>query len=57
MNEIRLGTIGSGMIVREILDGVQQTEGIHLEAVYSRSQASGQEPTARKPSTPTWTPS
>ena len=26
MNEIRLGTIGSGMIVREILDGVQQTE-------------------------------
>lgn len=43
MNEIRLGTIGSGMIVREILDGVQQTEGIHLEAVYSRSQASGQE--------------
>ena len=33
MNEIRLGTIGSGMIVREILDGVQQTEGIHLEAV------------------------
>lgn len=33
MKEIRLGTIGSGVIVRSILDCVQQTEGVHLEAV------------------------
>lgn len=41
MQEIRLGTIGSGMIVHEILDGVQVTEGIRLEAVYSRSAETG----------------
>lgn len=41
MEQIRLGTIGSGMIVHEILDGVLVTEGIRLEAVYSRSEATG----------------
>ena len=37
MEEIRLGTIGSGAIVRAVLDSVKRTEGIGLEAVYSRS--------------------
>lgn len=37
MNEIRLGTVGSGKIVRAILDNVQRTDGIRLVAVYSRS--------------------
>lgn len=37
MNEIKLGTIGSGVIVHSILDNVQRTDGITLEAVYSRS--------------------
>ena len=41
MREIRLGTIGSGVIVRSILDGVQRTEGISLEAVYSRTEEKG----------------
>lgn len=41
MNEIRLGTIGSGVIVHSILDNVQQTEGISLEAVYSRTGETG----------------
>ena len=41
MKEIRLGTIGSGVIVRSILDCVQQTEGVHLEAVYSRTEDTG----------------
>lgn len=43
MKEIRLGTIGSSVIVREILDNVQRVDGIHLEAVYSRSQEKGRE--------------
>ena len=43
MNEIRLGTIGSGVIVQSILDGVQITEGISLEAVYSRTEEKGRE--------------
>lgn len=43
MKEIRLGTVGSGVIVRTILDCVKQTEGIRLHAVYSRT-----EDTARK---------
>ena len=38
MEEIRLGTIGSGVIVHSVLDGVRETEGIRLEAVYSRSE-------------------
>ena len=37
MKEIKLGTIGSGVIVHSILDNVQRTDGITLEAVYSRS--------------------
>ena len=41
MKEIRLGTIGSGVIVHSILDNVQRTQGIELEAVYSRSQEKG----------------
>lgn len=43
MEEIRLGTIGSGMIVHAILQQVKQTEGIHLVAVYSRSREKGEE--------------
>ena len=38
MKEIKLGTIGSGVIVHSILDNVQRTDGITLEAVYSRSE-------------------
>lgn len=41
MEEIRLGTIGSGAIVRSILDNVVLTEGIRLEAVYSRTLEKG----------------
>lgn len=41
MKEIRLGTIGSGVIVHNILNGVKVTEGIRLEAVYSRSEEKG----------------
>lgn len=41
MNEIRLGTIGSGVIVHHILDYVKITDGIRLVAVYSRSQEKG----------------
>lgn len=37
MEQIRLGTIGSGVIVRSILDNVKRTDGIALAAVYSRS--------------------
>lgn len=42
MEKIRLGTIGSGMIVRLILNNVKRTEGIELEAVYSRSREKGE---------------
>ncbi|MBP5294099.1 MAG: Gfo/Idh/MocA family oxidoreductase [Lachnospiraceae bacterium] len=41
MNEIRLGTVGSGVIVHSILDNVNRTEGIRLAAVYSRTQEKG----------------
>ena len=37
MEQIRLGTIGSGFIVHNILNNVAKTAGISLEAVYSRS--------------------
>lgn len=37
MKSVKLGTIGSGSIVRYILDNVKRTEGIELAAVYSRS--------------------
>ncbi len=43
MKQIKLGTIGSGAIVHSILDGVQVTDGISLEAVYSRSEEKGRE--------------
>jgi predicted dehydrogenase len=42
MEEIRLGTIGSGVIVHSILDGVQATEKIRCVAVYSRTQEKGE---------------
>lgn len=41
MDEIRLGTIGSGVIVHAILDNVAVTAGIRLVAVYSRSAEKG----------------
>ena len=41
MDEIRLGTIGSGLIVHTILDNVARTDGILLVAVYSRSEDTG----------------
>ena len=41
MEKIRLGTIGSGVIVESILDQVVKTEGIRLTAVYSRSKEKG----------------
>ena len=41
MNRIRLGTVGSGAIVRSVLNNVQRTEGISPEAVYSRSREKG----------------
>ena len=42
MNEIRLGTIGTGSIVHSILDAVQLNDGIRLEAVYSRDRGKGE---------------
>lgn len=42
MKEIRLGTIGSGRIVHEMLDNVKITEGIRLAAVYARREEKGQ---------------
>ncbi len=41
MKTIKLGTVGSGFIVRFILDNVKRTEGIEQEAVYSRSAEKG----------------
>lgn len=43
MEEIRLGTIGSGVIVHSVLDNAVKTDGVKLEAVYSRSQAKAEE--------------
>jgi predicted dehydrogenase len=42
MEEIRLGTIGSGVIVHSILDGVKLTNGIRCVAVYSRTKEKGE---------------
>lgn len=42
MKTVRLGTIGSGVIVHSILDNVARTEGITLEAVYSRTRETGE---------------
>lgn len=39
---MRVGTIGSGFIVRTILSKISQTEGIECGAVYSRSLEKGQ---------------
>lgn len=41
MDEIRLGTIGSGVIVESLLNQVMKTEGIRLTAVYSRCEEKG----------------
>ena len=41
MKELRLGTVGSGVIVHTILDAVQKTDGVSLAAVCSRSKATG----------------
>lgn len=41
MTEIKLGTIGSGLIVHAILDNVKLTDGIRLAAVYSRNEETG----------------
>lgn len=40
--EIKLGTIGSGVIVHSVLDNVKKFNDITLEAVYSRSQEKAQ---------------
>ena len=42
MQEIRLGTIGSGFIVHNILDAVKLVDGIRCVAVYSRTMEKGQ---------------
>ena len=42
MQEIRLGTIGSGFIVHNILDAVKPVDGIRCVAVYSRTMEKGQ---------------
>lgn len=41
MNELRIGSIGSGAIVHNVLGNVQRTKGIRLEAVCSRSEEKG----------------
>ena len=41
MKELRIGSIGSGVIVHNVLGNVARTEGIRLEAVYSRSEEKG----------------
>lgn len=38
MEAVRLGTIGSGVIVHSVLDNVRNVEGISLEGVYSRTR-------------------
>ena len=43
MKEVKLGTIGSGVIVHNILNNVVRTEGISLTAVYSRSEEKGRQ--------------
>ena len=36
--EVKLGTIGSGVIVHSVLDNVMKIDGIKLESVFSRSK-------------------
>lgn len=43
MKELKLGTIGSGVIVHGILDNVLRTEHISLAAVYSRDREKGEQ--------------
>ena len=38
---MRVGTIGSGFIVKYILENIAKTEGICCEAVYSRTMETG----------------
>lgn len=40
---MKIGTIGSGEIVRNFLNGVSATDGVSCEAVYSRSREKGEE--------------
>ena len=40
MDDVAVGTIGSGVIVHSILDGVQRTEGIRLSVRRRRSPQS-----------------
>ena len=42
MEEIRLGAIGSGVIVHAILEYVKRTDGLRLVAVYSRTREKGE---------------
>jgi len=41
MEQLRLGTGGSGPIVHSILDHAVRMPGVRLEAVYSRSAETG----------------
>ena len=41
MKEIRLGTVGSGVIVEALLNQVAKTAGVRLTAVYSRTEEKG----------------
>ncbi len=38
---MRIGTIGSGSIVRYILENAAETEGLPCEAAYSRPEQTG----------------
>ncbi len=38
MEKVRLGTIGSGVIVHSVLNNIKSTDAIALEAVYSRTK-------------------
>lgn len=38
---MKIGTVGSGPIVRSLLDGIRVTDGVCCEAVYSRSAQTG----------------
>lgn len=42
MENIKLGTIGSGTIVHSILNAVEKTQGIQCTAVYSRTMENGE---------------
>lgn len=56
---LHLATIGSGSIVDLFLDAVEKTEGIALEAAYSRTKERAvnlRKSTARRRDTRTWTP-